>query len=145
MSKYHIVSIDNDYGHINGVALYSSHDTEKEATITLEIVKNIVQQSHIDKANREKENYKRYEKWASQATVECPNGYGGFNWKRKPGDPHHLNDIKSIPYYIIRQYNGKTTIVGNLIEITRSEPLSLLEELVIPQEHYLEYHLVEPK
>ena len=144
-SKYHVVSIDNDYGHINDVILYSSHDTKQEATKALEVIHRASQQSHVDKANRENDNYQRYLKWASKAIIECPNQYGGLNWIKHPGDPNHLSHIQSIPYHTVKQHDGWMTISHNLIQVKSNKPLRLLKELVIPLKHYLEYHLVEPK
>lgn len=106
-NQHHIITIDNDYGHINDVILYSSHDTKKEAEEALGVIKQARTQSYVDKANREKENYQRYLKWASKAIVECPNQYGGFNWVKYPGDPHHLAHVKEVSYYTVRQYGGR--------------------------------------
>ena len=146
MSKLHIVSIDNEFGHISNVTLYSSHDTEKEATDALEVINNASRQSYVDRDDREKENYKRYLKWGSKATIECPNEHSsGLNWVKYPGDERHSDHIENIPFHVVRQCDGKTTISSDLIEIKSSEPLSLLDELAIPPEHCLEYHLVEPK
>jgi len=143
-NQYHIVAIDNGYGYIADVVLYSSHDTKDEAETALAVVKQARDQSHIDKSNRERENYQRYLKWASKAIIECPNQYGGFNWIKRPGDPHYIEYIQNIPYSTVKQYEGKTIVLDRLIQIKNSEPLTLLEELVVPPEHYLEYHLVEP-
>ncbi len=145
MSKYHIVSIDNDHGHISDVTLYSSHDTKKEAAKALKDITKIALQSHLDKTDREQENYKMYVKWASKANVECPNKFGGFNWIKQPGDANHIEHVYGVPYHRVRGGDGQTLVKDDHIQIRSSEPLVLLEELVIPPEHWLEYHLVEPK
>jgi len=144
-NQYHIIAIDNDYAYINSVILYSSHNTRKKAEEALEVIKQACTQSFTNKNNREKENYQRYLKWASKAIVECPNQYGGFNWIKNPGDPHHLANVKAVHYYTVKQFEGKTIVSDKLIQIRSSEPLILLEELEVPPEHYLEYYLVEPK
>ena len=144
INQHHIVVIDNDYGHINDVTLYSSHDTKEEATKALKAIQGACIKSHKERADREKENYQRYLKWATKAIVECPNKFGGFNWTKRPGDPTHLDNIQSIPYHTVKQCDGKTVVQSNnLIRVKGNEPLSLLEEITIPPEYYLEYHLVE--
>ncbi|MEE8113480.1 MAG: hypothetical protein V3T23_03905 [Nitrososphaerales archaeon] len=144
-SKYHIVAIDNDYGHIAGVTLYSSHNTKEEAEGALNIIEQAKLQSYLDQDNREKENRQRYLKWASKAIIECPNEYGGLNWTQHPGDPNHTANAEVVPQYTVAKHNNKTTISCNHIRIKGSEPLVLLQELAIPPEHYLEYHLVDIK
>ena len=59
-SQYHIISLDNDYGCIDNLTLYSSHDTKQEAEEALKVVGQACRKSHVDKAKREKENYQRY-------------------------------------------------------------------------------------
>jgi len=141
MSKYYVVAIDNDYGHINGVIVCSSHETEREAKDALAVIQKKKQQSYINKNKLEKENRQRYLDWASTGTIECPNEYGGLNWTQSPGHPHHAANIESIPQHVVSQHNNKTVISSGHLRIKNNKPLVLLQEPVIPPEHYLEYHL----
>lgn len=139
--QYHIVAIDNDFGHISDVIIQSSYKTKKEAEHALQIIKLACQKSHVDKSSREKENYQRYIDWAADAIIECPGKYGGLNWSVSPGQLHHSSHVKSVPYHMIRNCGGLSTIQYSAILIKGTKPLALLEELTIPPEHYLEYHL----
>lgn len=143
--KHHIVSIDNDFGHIAGVKAYSSHDSLEEAEKALDAIQQRCQQAHVDKRDREEENHQRYVEWASNAIVQCPNQFGGFNWIKHPGDQHHLAHIKNVPYHTVRECDGQDVVTHDLIRVKANQPLMLLEELSIPPECWLEYHLVDNK
>lgn len=141
MVKYHVVSIDNEYGHIRDVIVRSSHDSREEAEDALEKLETIKSQAHADRLSRDQENRQRYLDWAQDAIVECPNRFGGFNWTMNKSDPRFDGHVRSIPEHAVRKHNGKRLVVYGSIQIRGPEPLNLLPEIDIQLENWLEHHI----
>ena len=140
--KHHIVTIDNDYGHIAGVTLHSSYNTREEAEAALLILEEERSNAHVSYSNAEKRNYQRYLEWAANATIECPNGFGGFNWTQKPGHQHHEANIKSVPLSEVEKFDGQCVVEHRHMRIKSDKPLKLTKRKPVAAKYWLEYHLV---